>query len=363
MACMGIAVVRDLGYPSVNMRRPALTNGVLAALLLIAASVGCGLEPLATATPNVDSTVGANVEATVEAVGRASAAPTPATPTAETVATEELLVPSDSSTATPTTALPSPEPRQIPPTPESSLTPPPEPPAPAPTQAIEDILVGNVPSRVIEVIDGDTIDVALGPGGAVERIRLLGIDTPETFSLNKANEYGDITDTGCLDRWGQSATEYVMDVLEGRVVDIVFDQGDPRRDVYGRVLAYVHVGGLDVNLELVRRGYARVYVEADSNRLSEYLPVERQAREARMGLWSCESTTADLKPTPTTMPEPTTMPMPTEVIACDLSYPDVCIPSFPPDLDCADVPYRRFRVIGRDPHSFDGNNDGIGCER
>jgi hypothetical protein len=47
---------------------------------------------------------------------------------------------------------------------------------------------------------------------------------------------------------------------------------------------------------------------------------------------------------------------------CDPSYPDVCIPPPPPDLDCSDIPYRNFRVVGRDPHHFDGNHNGIGCE-
>jgi micrococcal nuclease len=47
---------------------------------------------------------------------------------------------------------------------------------------------------------------------------------------------------------------------------------------------------------------------------------------------------------------------------CDSSYPDVCIPPPPPDLDCGQIPYRRFRVIGPDPHGFDGNSDGVGCE-
>jgi endonuclease YncB( thermonuclease family) len=47
---------------------------------------------------------------------------------------------------------------------------------------------------------------------------------------------------------------------------------------------------------------------------------------------------------------------------CDSSYPDVCIPPFPPDLDCPDISYRRFEVRGSDPHGFDGDNDGVGCE-
>jgi len=47
---------------------------------------------------------------------------------------------------------------------------------------------------------------------------------------------------------------------------------------------------------------------------------------------------------------------------CDPSYPDVCIPPPPPDLNCSDIPYRNFRVLPPDPHHFDGNGNGIGCE-
>ena len=47
---------------------------------------------------------------------------------------------------------------------------------------------------------------------------------------------------------------------------------------------------------------------------------------------------------------------------CDPSYPGVCIPPYPPDLDCGDISYRRFDVRGPDSHGFDGDNDGIGCE-
>jgi hypothetical protein len=49
---------------------------------------------------------------------------------------------------------------------------------------------------------------------------------------------------------------------------------------------------------------------------------------------------------------------------CDPAYPDedVCIPPAPPDLDCGDIEYRNFTVNEPDPHGFDGDNDGIGCE-
>lgn len=51
-----------------------------------------------------------------------------------------------------------------------------------------------------------------------------------------------------------------------------------------------------------------------------------------------------------------------ETIDCDPSYPTVCIAPYPPDLDCADIPYRRFRVVPPDQHGFDRDMDGIGCE-
>lgn len=47
---------------------------------------------------------------------------------------------------------------------------------------------------------------------------------------------------------------------------------------------------------------------------------------------------------------------------CDPSYPTVCIPPAPPDLDCTSIRYRNFTVRGSDPHGFDSDGDGIGCE-
>ncbi|MEZ4868789.1 MAG: SH3 domain-containing protein [Caldilineaceae bacterium] len=76
-------------------------------------------------------------------------------------------------------------------------------------------------------------------------------------------------------------------------------------------------------------------------------------------------TVTSIPPTPLPAPTPTPTPTPAPTVGsnCDPSYPDVCIPSPPPDLDCGEIPYRRFRVVGADPHRFDGDHDGIGCER
>ena len=64
---------------------------------------------------------------------------------------------------------------------------------------------------------------------------------------------------------------------------------------------------------------------------------------------------------PKTQPvQPKTETIPKKI--CDASYPDVCIPPYPPDLDCGEIPYKNFRVVGSDTHRFDGEGDGIGCE-
>lgn len=60
---------------------------------------------------------------------------------------------------------------------------------------------------------------------------------------------------------------------------------------------------------------------------------------------------------------PTLVPTKTPRPDCDPAYPDVCISPSPPDLDCGDIIYRRFKVLPPDPHGFDGDNDGVGCER
>jgi hypothetical protein len=66
--------------------------------------------------------------------------------------------------------------------------------------------------------------------------------------------------------------------------------------------------------------------------------------------------------TPIHSPTPTPTPTAPSAQTCDSAYPDVCIPPPPPDLDCGEILYRDFRVLPPDPHGFDGNNDGIGCE-
>jgi hypothetical protein len=65
----------------------------------------------------------------------------------------------------------------------------------------------------------------------------------------------------------------------------------------------------------------------------------------------------------TTAPQPLKSSPPASPAAhCDAAYPTVCIPSPPPALNCSDIPYRRFTVLAPDPHGFDRDHDGVGCE-
>jgi hypothetical protein len=68
-------------------------------------------------------------------------------------------------------------------------------------------------------------------------------------------------------------------------------------------------------------------------------------------------------PTATAVAPTAIPPTPTrDPATCHPSYPSVCIPPPPPDLDCGDIVYRRFTVLPPDPHNFDSDDDGIGCE-
>jgi micrococcal nuclease len=110
--------------------------------------------------------------------------------------------------------------------------------------------LGPVQATVTRVVDGDTIEVEL-PDGSDEDVRYIGIDTPETVKPGTPVQCG-----------GPKAHKVNERLVGGRTVTLRFDA--ERRDVYGRLLAYVYLQGgaaggrpLFVNAELARRGLAR----------------------------------------------------------------------------------------------------------
>jgi len=151
-------------------------------------------------------------------------------------------------------------------------------------------------AKVIRVIDGDTIDVLIND--KIYRIRLLGVDCPETIAeKNKPYEYDSITDLEYLAKWGLKAKEFAEKVLDHGTVYIEFDRLAGFKGYYGRYLAYVYLeNGTDFNALLVKNGLARVYVEGTFEKESEYLKLENYAKTHKIGLWAYGTYTI---PTPT----------------------------------------------------------------
>ncbi|MBM3945122.1 MAG: hypothetical protein FJ317_06490, partial [SAR202 cluster bacterium] len=140
--------------------------------------------------------------------------------------------------------------------------------------------------RVVRVIDGDTIDVQF-PNESFQRIRLIGVDTPETNGENQPLEFGNITNLGCLDRWGAEAAAFASDVLLDQTVVVEYDERVPVRDTFGRLLAYVHVEGADFGADLLVNGLARVFAGSGSSRENTYMEHQADAQNSQRGLWVC----------------------------------------------------------------------------
>lgn len=133
-------------------------------------------------------------------------------------------------------------------------------------------LSARVPSTaihgsVVAVVDGDTIKV-LGPSKTLFKIRLSGIDAPESKQA-----------------WGQRSKQHLSDLVYGREVTVLVS-GEDR---YGREIGKVVVNGLDANLEQVKSGMAWWYAHFAKEQLpgdaQVYSEAESQARAARRGLW------------------------------------------------------------------------------
>jgi micrococcal nuclease len=243
-------------------------------------------------------------------------------------------------------------------------------PGAAPALWTDTIPAGAESVTLASVTDGDTIHAIIN--GQNEAVRLILIDSPETHDPNNPPE--------C---YGEEATAYLTWLLSlGGDLSLERDVSD--RDRFGRLLRYVWLdfGGGEVylvNEAMARAGYAaQATFPPDVKYEAQTREAARFAREHGYGLWSgCVTDAAGdtnelteargIAAAPETSSAPAAPAAAAPLVSgdCDPAYPDVCIPplAVSGDLNCGDIDARRFTVYPPDPHEFDGDFDGIGCER
>ncbi len=129
---------------------------------------------------------------------------------------------------------------------------------------------------VINVVDGDTLDIdAADANSAHTRIRLLGIDAPETRNDRTGLMY-----------WGPESSEFAKKLALGRQVRVYLDTVNNTRGKYGRLLAYVQLpGGEFLNEVLVAEGFVYADLRFRHSIYNRYKQLESGARTSEKGLW------------------------------------------------------------------------------
>lgn len=206
--------------------------------------------------------------------------------------------------------------------------------------------------QAVRISDGDTLTISTG-----EKVRLLQIDTPE------------ISPAEC---YGAEAHKALISLIGKSSITLESDSVSDDKDRFGRTLRYVKVGKINLNLKLVEIGAATPYFyQGEKGKYSkQLLKAARNAKAKKIGLWkSCPLTKLEpLKPAttgPVNASPVSTNNSSSSTLKCDPNY-EGCIPPYPPDLDCSDVKrmgLAPIRVIGTDVHKFDGDGDGIGCDK
>lgn len=148
---------------------------------------------------------------------------------------------------------------------------------------------------VVRVIDGDTMDIRY-ENGTTDRVRLLGVDTPETHTAVSPGEWEGVPDTpagrACLENWGERASQYATAELDGRTVTLVIDPDSDVRGDYGRLLAYLVYDGSSFNRRLLETGHSRMY-DSQFSKHDEFVALERAAMKNETGVWTCRTPTGD----------------------------------------------------------------------
>lgn len=233
--------------------------------------------------------------------------------------------------------------------------------APAVTPTVQAL----VPAKVVRVVDGDTLDVKIG--GQTSRVRIIGVDAPETY--------------GTVMCYGAEATAKTQQMVDSVGGEVLLEKDVSETDRYSRLLRYIWLGaapgGVMLDEVLVQEGYAQVSTyPPDVKYQQRFIAAEREAKAANRGLWAaCGRFGA---------PVPTSTPTRTRA----LSNPTPIAPSGSlggvtpgatgglrydpagPDRNCTDFATQEeaqqfFIAAGgpqKDPHRLDADHDGIACE-
>lgn len=136
----------------------------------------------------------------------------------------------------------------------------------------------NISGTVTKVSDGDTIQ-AITPEQTKLRVRLYGIDAPEADKINNR--------TGQINKPGQPYSEESWNALKSKTMEKVVKLEILDIDKYKRMVCIIWLNDRNINLEMVREGYAEAFIEyLKPPYRTEFLTAEREAKSAKRGIWS-----------------------------------------------------------------------------
>lgn len=128
-------------------------------------------------------------------------------------------------------------------------------------------------ATVVEIVDGDTIKIDYH--GKIEKLRMIGIDTPESVHPNKKKNT----------KQGKTASNFTKQELLNKKIEVEFDV--QKRDKYGRLLGYVYVDGKMYNKTLLEEGYARLATYPPNVRyVDDFKEIQKQAQQNKKGFWN-----------------------------------------------------------------------------
>jgi micrococcal nuclease len=187
--------------------------------------------------------------------------------------------------------------------------------------------------RVDRVIDGDTIDVDIN--GSITRLRLIGIDAPESVDPNEP-----------VQCYAVEASNKAKELLEEKNVRIESDPTQGYIDVYHRLLRHVFLeDGTNFNEYMIKNGYAYEYTYSTAYKYQEeFRLAEVNARENKRGLWA-DDACGDVSKT-----------------TCDCSSNKYNCSDFTTHKDAQSLFECCLDKVGYDVHRLDADNDGLACE-